>query len=111
MEKDDNRFIKTAFFKHLERQGFTAEHLEAYEEYFDFFLDRLGGRGIMEVDPGTMYQVAFNSVEDLEGEEVVEAYLKLMEFFIEFWAERYESMQPYRDLEEEDEDEMEEDPD
>jgi cytosine/adenosine deaminase-related metal-dependent hydrolase len=90
----DNYFIKKAFFDHMLRHGFTRAHVEAYGEYFDFFLARLGDAKLMDLPPHEVYQRAMAPVEELDGEEVVEAYLVLMERFMGYWAERYEAMHP-----------------
>ncbi|MFO8055755.1 MAG: hypothetical protein R6V10_00470 [bacterium] len=98
--RDDNGFIKKTFFAHLKRMGFTDEHLEVYDEYFDFFLDHLGGESLMEMEPERAYQAALASIEELDGEDVVEAFLELMEYFMGFWAERWELVHPQKDTEE-----------
>jgi len=90
----DNAFVKKAFFDHLKREGFTDEHLEAYDEYFDFFLEHVGEADLMDLGPEVIYRVALTSTGQLEGDDVIEAYLKLMEFFMEWWAERWEAMNP-----------------
>jgi len=103
----DNSFIKKAFFDHLKRMGFTQEHIEVYDEYFDFFLDKIGEADLMDLEPEVVYRAALTSVERLDGEEVVEAYLQLIEYFMAFWAERWEAMHPdeYAEYEEKDEEE------
>jgi len=91
---EDNKFVKKAFFDHLVRQGFTDEHLEVYHEYFDFFVSLFGAAKVMDLDPEAIYRVAMIGVEKLEGDEVIDAYLQLVEFFMEYWSERWENMQP-----------------
>lgn len=92
--RDDNQFVKQAFFEHLKREGYSTEHLEVYGEYFDFFLSRLGAARLMDLEPDVIYRAALTPVEELDGEEVIEAYLGLIELFIEFWSERWEAMHP-----------------
>lgn len=89
-----NEMVKKSFFEHLRRQGYTEEHIEVYHEYFDFFISKLGAAKIMNLDPESIYRVALLGVEDLEGDDVIEAFLQMMESFVEFWAERWEAMQP-----------------
>ncbi|HUT54299.1 MAG TPA: hypothetical protein VM658_13000 [bacterium] len=91
---DDNQFVKKAFFDHLGRQGFTAEHLAAYGEYFDFFLSHLGAAKVMDLEPELIYRQALLSVNELDGEDVIEAYMQLLQYFMEFWSERWEAMHP-----------------
>ena len=93
-ERDDNKFVKQAFFEHLKREGYVARHLEVYGEYFDFFLSRLGDGKLMDMEPDAIYRAALAPVEELDGEDIVEAYLCLIELFIEFWSERWSSMHP-----------------
>ncbi len=90
----DNSFIKDAFFAHLKRMGFTEEHIEVYDEYFDFFLEHLGEENLMDMEPERSYQAALAAIEELEGDDVVEAFLQLMEYFMGFWAERWEIIRP-----------------
>lgn len=89
----DPIIVKQTFFEHLRRQGFSEEHLAAYGPYFDFFLDQVKDLDLMELDPEEIYHRALAGVENLDGDDVIEAYLKLMEFFTAFWAERFEAMQ------------------
>ena len=89
---DDNQSVKKFFFAHLTRQGFTDEHLAVYNDYFDFFLSHLGAAQIMDLEPEALYRVALVAVERLDGEEVIEAYLQMMEYFIEFWSDRWEAL-------------------
>lgn len=91
---EDHQFIKKSFFDHLRRHGFTEEHLKVYDDYFNFFLDHLQGAALMELDPEEIYHLGLGSVEELEGDDVVEAYLKLLEIFTAFWAERWEALRP-----------------
>lgn len=98
--QDDNRAVKNAFFDHLLRQGFTPAHLEVYDEYFEFLAAGLGGHSIMNQPPERLYHRALALVEDLEGEDVVEAYLQLLEHFIAFWGERYEALHPEEERDE-----------
>jgi len=91
---DDNQFIKKAFFDHLLRQGFTGEHLEVYDEYFDFLLSRIGQAKVMDLEPEVIYRAVLESAGELDGDEVIEAYMQLMEFFMEYWTERWEAMHP-----------------
>lgn len=90
----DNQFVKKAFFDHLRRQGFTDEHIEAYDDYFEFFLKHLGRADIMDLDPEVIYRASIAPVDQLDGDDVVEAYLQLMEYFMGYWAERWEAMHP-----------------
>jgi hypothetical protein len=91
---DDNQFVKKAFFDHLSRQGFGAEHVEAYGEYFDFLLTHLGAAQIMDLEPEVIYRQALLSVNELDGEDVIDAYMQLLQYFMEFWGERWEAMHP-----------------
>lgn len=91
---NDNKFIKKAFFDHLLRQGFTREHTAVYDDYFDFFRGRLGQAQIMDLEPEAIYRVALASVDELDGDDVIEAYLEMMEFFMTYWSERWEAMHP-----------------
>ena len=93
-ERNDNQFVKRAFFEHLKREGYGARHLEVYGEYFDFFLARLGAVNLIDLEPDAIYRAALAPVEELEGEDIVEAYLTLIELFIEFWSERWSSLHP-----------------
>jgi hypothetical protein len=86
--------VKQTFFEYLRRQGFSEEHLAAYGPYFDFFLDHVKEVNLLELDPEEIYHRALAGVEELDGDDVIEAYLKLMEFFTAFWAERFEAMHP-----------------
>ena len=90
----ENQIIKQSFFDHLRRQGFGEELLAAYGPYFDFFLDHVKEVELLELDPEEIYHRALAGVEDLDGDDVIEAYLKLMEFFSAFWAERSEALHP-----------------
>jgi hypothetical protein len=90
---DDRPFLATAFFNHLRREGVPEDHLEVYREYFDFLIARLPGTELDEFDPETIYQPALAAADELEGEEVVETYFKVLQFFLEFWAERWEGLQ------------------
>ena len=92
MSFERNKVVKGPFYAFLERSGFSKDLIEDYDEYFDFFLERVGDTPIMDLNPGEVYKTAFEAVEDLEGDEVIEAYLKLMEYFIEYWADKYEEM-------------------
>jgi hypothetical protein len=103
MSIERNKVVKGPFYAFLERSGFGKDLIEDYDEYFDFFLDKVGDTPIMDLNPGEVYRVAFEAVEDLDGDEVIESYLKLMEYFIEYWAEKYEEM--YDDDEDEEEEE------
>lgn len=94
---EDNRFVKKAFFDHLLRTGFTQEHVDVYHEYFDFFLEHVGQAKLMDLEPEVVYRVGLDTVQDLDGEDVVEAFLQLMEYFIGWWAERWEAMHPFED--------------
>ncbi len=100
----DNDFIKDTFFAHLKRMGFTDEHIEVYDEYFDFFLEQLGDETLMEMEPERAYQAALQAVDELEGEDVIEAFLELLEYFMGFWAERWELIHPRNENEEAEED-------
>jgi hypothetical protein len=91
---DDNQFIKKSFFDHLLRQGFTREHLEVYDGYFDFLLSRIGQAKVMDLEPEVIYRAVLESAGELDGDEVIEAYMQLMEFFMEYWTERWEAMHP-----------------
>lgn len=91
---DDNRFAKQAFFEYLLRQGLSQEHLRVYDDYFEFFLTRLGEQKILDLDPETIYHLSLGHVEELDGDEVIEAYLKLMEYFVAYWAERWQALHP-----------------
>jgi len=93
----DNQFIKKAFFDQLRRQGFSEKHVEVYDEYFDYFLKQFGKARIMDLEPEVVYRNALAATERLDGEEVIEAYMQLMEYFIEFWSERWEAMHPEDD--------------
>ena len=88
----DRPVITKAFFDHLRREGVPEEHLAVYAEYFDYFLDRLGEAPLLESDPETLYQLGLAGVEDLDGEEVVATYFQVLQYFIEYWAERWEKM-------------------
>lgn len=90
----DKSFVKQAFLDHLRRQGFSPDHLAAYAEYFDFFLSCFGPEKMMDLDPEALYTQAVQGVEQLDGEDVIDAYLELIELFIEYWTERWEKMQP-----------------
>ena len=101
--QEDNQAVKKLFFDHLRRQGFTTAHLEVYDEYFEFLIAGLGDGSIMNLSPEKLYHRALALIEELEGEDVIEAYLQLLEHFIGFWAERYEVLHPEGDNDEEEE--------
>ena len=93
-EQEDNQFVKKAFFDHLRRQGFTDEHIDVYDEYFDFLLSHIGAARLMDLEPEVIYRAVLESADELDGDEVIEAYMQLMEFFMEYWTERWEAMHP-----------------
>lgn len=97
MPSDDRQVVKKSFFEHLRRMGFSETHLEVYGGYFDFFLGRLGRAKIMDLDPEVLYHAVLVSVQELDGEEVIEAYMQLMEHFMSYWGERWEAMHPEED--------------
>jgi hypothetical protein len=90
----DNQFVKKTFFEHLRRRGYTEAHLAVYDDYFEFLLQNLGAAKLMDLEPDVLYRAALAPVDRLDGEEVVEAYLVLLDLFMEFWGERWEAMHP-----------------
>jgi len=94
LKTDDPQEIKQAFFEHLRKKNFTGEHLKVYDDYFEFFLSHLGEAKLSELEPQTIYQLALGHLEELDGEEVVEAYLQMLEYFTAFWAERWPDRPP-----------------
>ena len=91
---DDNQFVKKAFFDHLGRQGFTAEHVAAFGEYFDFLVSHLGEAQLMDLGPEVIYRQAMPAAGELDGDDVIEAYVQLLQYFMEFWTERWDAMHP-----------------
>ncbi len=91
---EENAFVKKSFFEHLSRQGFTDAHVEAYDEYFDFLLEQMGDVKLMELEPEVIYRASMEAVGKLDGDDVIEAFLVMLEYFMAWWAERWEAMHP-----------------
>jgi len=89
---DQRQVLKQAFFDHLKREGTPKAHLATYGDYLDFLLAQLGPGDLMDLAPEVLYERALPALEKLDGDDVVETYLRLLEQFLEFWTERWEKM-------------------
>lgn len=91
---DPRQLLKQTFLDHLASEGTPRAHLSTYAEYLDLLFRQLGESDLIELSPENLYQQALTAVELLDGDEVIETYLFLVEQFLEFWTDRWEKMHP-----------------